>query len=103
MNLQYVPQPLDRVGELCGFDGNAHHCHKGLVPVFGIFSFVALLICLTRVIFLPNRVLTRCKWMYNDIKKLVPLVAYFPIFIGIVSYSWLIFLPSEYYYAEIVF
>jgi hypothetical protein len=38
MDLQYVPQPLDRVGELCGFDGNGHHCHKGLVPVVGIFS-----------------------------------------------------------------
>ena len=48
MDLQYVPQPLDKVGELCGFDGNGHHCHKG--------------------------VLTRCKWMYNDIKKLVHLV-----------------------------
>jgi hypothetical protein len=47
MDLQYVPQPLDRVGELCGFDGNGHHCHKGLVPVFGIFPFAVLLFCLT--------------------------------------------------------
>jgi len=43
IDLQYVPQPLDKVGERCGFDGKGHHCHKG--------------------------VLTRCKWMYNDIKK----------------------------------
>jgi len=43
IDLQYVPHPLDKVGELCGFDGKGHHCHKG--------------------------VLTRCKWMYNDIKK----------------------------------
>ena len=42
-DLQYVPQPLDKVGELCGFDGKGRHCHKG--------------------------VLTRCKWTYNDIKK----------------------------------
>jgi hypothetical protein len=47
IDLQYVPQPLDVVGELCGFNGNGHHCHKG--------------------------VLTRCKWMYNDIKRLVSL------------------------------
>jgi hypothetical protein len=38
-----VPQPLDKVGELCGFDGKGRHVHKG--------------------------VLTRCKWTYNDIKK----------------------------------
>ncbi|KAL7535218.1 hypothetical protein ACHAXR_007620 [Thalassiosira sp. AJA248-18] len=43
IDLQYVPQPLDKVGELCGFDGKGHHCHKG--------------------------VLARAKWMYNDIKK----------------------------------
>jgi len=43
IDLQYVPQPLDKVGDLCGFNGQGHHCHKG--------------------------VLTRCKWMYNDIKK----------------------------------
>ena len=42
-DLQYVPQPLDKVGELCGFDGKGRHCHKG--------------------------VLTRCKWTYHDIKK----------------------------------
>ena len=45
IDLQYVPQPLDDVGELCGFNGDGHNCHKG--------------------------VLTRCKWMYNDIKRLV--------------------------------
>lgn len=43
IDLQYVPHPLDKVGELCGFNGKGHHCHKG--------------------------VLTRAKWMYNDIKK----------------------------------
>ena len=47
IDLQYVPQPLEDVGELCGFNGNGHHCHKG--------------------------VLTRCKWMYNDIKRLASL------------------------------
>ena len=40
MDLQYVPQPLDRVGELCWLDGSGHHCHKGLLPVFGISSFL---------------------------------------------------------------
>lgn len=34
---------MDKVGDLCGFDGKGHHVHKG--------------------------VLTRCKWTYNDIKK----------------------------------
>ena len=43
IDLQYVPLDLEKVGRLCGFDGKGHHCHKG--------------------------VLTRCKWMYNDIKK----------------------------------
>jgi hypothetical protein len=42
IDLQYVPLPLDDVGEICGFDGKGHHCHKG--------------------------VLTRTKWLYNDIK-----------------------------------
>jgi len=42
IDLQFNPEPLDRVGELCGFDGRGHHVHRG--------------------------VLTRCKWVYNDIK-----------------------------------
>jgi hypothetical protein len=42
IDLQYVPLPLDDVGDICGFDGRGHHCHKG--------------------------VLTRAKWLYNDIK-----------------------------------
>ena len=29
IDLQYVPLPLDDVGEVCGFDGKGHHCHKG--------------------------------------------------------------------------
>ena len=44
IDLQFVPQSLEEVGELCGFDGVGHLCHKG--------------------------VLTRCKWMFNDIKRL---------------------------------
>ena len=43
IDLQYVPAPLDEVGEICGFDGSGHLCHKG--------------------------VLTRAKWLYNDLKK----------------------------------
>ena len=43
IDLQFVPQSLDDVGELCGFNGAGHLCHKG--------------------------VLARCKWMYNDIKR----------------------------------
>ena len=43
IDLQYVPQPLTKVGQICGFNGENHLCHKG--------------------------VLARCKWMYNDIKK----------------------------------
>lgn len=43
IDLQYVPSPLDKVGRICGFDGEGHHCHKG--------------------------VLTRAKWLYNDLKK----------------------------------
>jgi hypothetical protein len=42
IDLQFNPEPLDRVGELCGFDGGGHHVHRGI--------------------------LTRCKWVYNDIK-----------------------------------
>ena len=44
-DLTYVPQPLDKVGKICGYGSelDGHHCHKG--------------------------VLTRCKWIYNDIKK----------------------------------
>jgi hypothetical protein len=29
IDLQYVPLPLDEIGEICGFDGKGHHCHKG--------------------------------------------------------------------------
>ena len=54
IDLQYVPQPLDEVGELCGFNGVGHHCHKG--------------------------VLTRCKWMYNDIKRSADLLQLCVIF-----------------------
>ena len=67
MDLQYVPQPLDTVGELCGFDGDGHHCHKG--------------------------VLTRCKWMYNDIKKLVHLVKCVSSGMCVLSYSCKYFQP----------
>jgi hypothetical protein len=30
IDLQYVPLPLDDVGKVCGFNGNDHHCHKGM-------------------------------------------------------------------------
>ena len=53
--------------------------------------------------FLPNRMLTRCKWMYNDIKKLVPVVGYFLYSLALCLTHALIFLPSEYYYTEIVY
>ena len=43
IDLQYVPSPLDKVGDICGFDGKGRLCHKG--------------------------VLTRAKWLYNDLKK----------------------------------
>lgn len=43
VDLQYIPQPLGHVGEVCGFSGEGHFCHQGF--------------------------LTRSKWMYNDIKK----------------------------------
>ena len=43
IDLQYIPHELDEVGKRCGFEGKGHYCHKG--------------------------VLSRCKWMYNDIKK----------------------------------
>mmetsp|Transcript_20169 Transcript_20169/g.46254 ORF Transcript_20169/g.46254 Transcript_20169/m.46254 type:complete len:995 (-) Transcript_20169:24-3008(-) len=43
IDLQYVPLPLEQIGASCGFDGTNHHCHKG--------------------------VLTRAKWLYNDIRK----------------------------------
>ena len=43
IDLQYVPSPLDKVGEICGFDGSSHQCHKG--------------------------VLSKAKWLYNDLKK----------------------------------
>ncbi|KAL7463832.1 hypothetical protein ACHAXS_004182 [Conticribra weissflogii] len=45
IDLQYVPLPLDKVGKVCGYGSalEGHHCHKG--------------------------VLSRAKWLYNDIKK----------------------------------
>ena len=43
IDLQYVPSPLDKAGNICGFNGEGHLCHKG--------------------------VLTRAKWLYNDLKK----------------------------------
>jgi len=43
IDLQYVPAPLDKAGDICGFDGRGSLCHKG--------------------------VLTRAKWLYNDLKK----------------------------------
>ena len=29
IDLQYVPLPLNDVGDTCGFDGKYHYCHKG--------------------------------------------------------------------------
>mmetsp|Transcript_29580 Transcript_29580/g.59412 ORF Transcript_29580/g.59412 Transcript_29580/m.59412 type:complete len:985 (+) Transcript_29580:263-3217(+) len=45
VDLQYVPLPLDQVGKVVGYGPalEGHHCHKG--------------------------VLSRAKWLYNDIKK----------------------------------
>jgi len=43
VDLQFVPESLEKVGRVCGFQGEGHYCHKGF--------------------------LARCKWMYNDIKK----------------------------------
>mmetsp|Transcript_34896 Transcript_34896/g.78621 ORF Transcript_34896/g.78621 Transcript_34896/m.78621 type:complete len:993 (-) Transcript_34896:106-3084(-) len=43
VDLQFIPQPLGKVGERCGFDGRGHHAHKGF--------------------------LARSKWIINDLKK----------------------------------
>lgn len=43
VDLQFIPESLKRVGNICGFKGDGHYCHKGF--------------------------LARSKWIYNDIKK----------------------------------
>ncbi|KAL7463719.1 hypothetical protein ACHAXS_004076 [Conticribra weissflogii] len=43
MDLQYIPFSLEKVGNVCGFEGKGHWCHQGF--------------------------LTRSKWIFNDIKK----------------------------------
>ena len=43
IDLLFVPAHLDKVGEICGFEGKGHSCHKGI--------------------------LARSKWLYNDLKK----------------------------------
>lgn len=43
VDLQFVPESLEKVGEVCGFKGNGYNCHKGF--------------------------LRRSKWIYNDLKK----------------------------------
>ncbi|KAL7535880.1 hypothetical protein ACHAXR_012207 [Thalassiosira sp. AJA248-18] len=43
IDLQYNPASLEKTGQVCGFEGHGHYCHKGF--------------------------LTRAKWLYNDIKK----------------------------------
>ena len=45
IDLQLTPSSLREVGERCGFDGNNQFCHKG--------------------------VLTRCIWIYDDLKRCV--------------------------------
>ena len=42
-DLQFNSSNMSRVGEICGFDGSNMHAHRG--------------------------VLTRCKWIYNDLTK----------------------------------
>ena len=42
-DLQYNPVSLEKTGEVCGFSGEGHFCHKGI--------------------------LTRAKWLYNDINR----------------------------------
>ena len=42
-DFQYNPISLEKTGKICGFDGEGHYCHTGF--------------------------LTRCKYLYNDIKK----------------------------------
>ena len=43
VDLQYNPASLEKAGTACGFDGNNHHCHKGI--------------------------LNRAKWLFNDVKR----------------------------------
>jgi len=43
VDLQFIPESLEKVGEVCGFRGTDFYCHKGF--------------------------LARSKWLYNDIKK----------------------------------
>mmetsp|Transcript_11971 Transcript_11971/g.24570 ORF Transcript_11971/g.24570 Transcript_11971/m.24570 type:complete len:640 (+) Transcript_11971:31-1950(+) len=43
MDLQFIPFSLEKVGNVCGFEGKGHWCHQGF--------------------------LTRSKWIYNDIQK----------------------------------
>lgn len=43
VDIQYNPISMEKTGDVCGFDGKGHFCHKGL--------------------------LTRAKWLFNDIKK----------------------------------
>jgi sn1-specific diacylglycerol lipase len=43
VDLQFIPEELTEVGEVCGFRGEGHHCHQGF--------------------------LLRSKWMYNDIQR----------------------------------
>lgn len=42
-DFQYNPISLEKTGKICGFVGNGHYCHTGF--------------------------LTKCKYLYNDIKK----------------------------------
>jgi len=42
-DLQFNSESLERVGELCGFEGRGHESHRGVI--------------------------TRCKWLYNDVKR----------------------------------
>lgn len=67
IDLQYVPLPLDEVGKLLGFDGMGHHCHKGMFKLFLQSAYVRHL--LTTFCSASQGVLTRAKWMYNDLKK----------------------------------
>ena len=43
VDVQFVPESLEKVGRVCGFQGEDRYCHKGF--------------------------LARSKWMYNDIKQ----------------------------------
>ena len=43
VDVQFVPESLEKVGRVCGFQGKECYSHKGF--------------------------LARSKWMYNDIKK----------------------------------